>query len=66
MKKILIYTILFGLLGTCMTLLVLLGIDESVAYRDYETLKHNGDYEQKVTGCIFDFVCEKYTKELWK
>lgn len=64
--KYFIYTVLFLLLGACLTLLVLLGIDESMAYRDYETLRANGDYEQQVTGCIFDFVCEKYTRELWK
>ena len=64
--RMFIYCVLFGLLGLLMTLLVLLGIDESMAYRDYETLRANGDYEQQVTGCIFNFVCEKYTKELWK
>lgn len=61
-----IYTILFFLLGACLTLLVLLGIDMSIANRDYEKLIRNGDFEQSVNGCIFDFVCEKYTQELWK
>ena len=64
--RYLIMGILYLLASMLIVLLVLLGIDSSVAYRDYETLKQNGDYEQKVTGCIFDFVCEKYTKELWK
>lgn len=64
--RYLIMGTLYLLASMLVVLLVLLGIDTTVAYRDYETLKSHGDYEQKVTGCIFDFVCEKYTRELWK
>lgn len=54
------------LASLCFMLFVLLGIDMSIANRDYETLKHNGDYEQEVTGCVFEWVCKHYTEELWE
>lgn len=65
MKYVIQFTLLI-LASLCFMLFVLLGIDMSIANRDYEKLIQNGDYEQSVNGCIFDFVCEHYTKELWK
>jgi SMC interacting uncharacterized protein involved in chromosome segregation len=41
-------------------------MDINIAYNDYRRLSDNGDYEKKVEGCMFDWVCEKYTKELQK
>ena len=64
--KYLINGVLMMLASLCLVLFVLLGIDMSEANRDYERLVRNGDFEQRVEGCIFDFVCEHYTKELWK
>ena len=64
--KIFIQSVLILLLTIYLMFIVFLGIDISVAMKDYEKLKQNGDYEQKVEGCIFDWVCEKYTKELQK
>ena len=65
MKK-LIYAVLILLWGAIISCLVILGIDIEVARKDYVKLKENGDYEQKVEGCIFGWVCEKYTRELQK
>lgn len=64
--RYLVQGILLILLTVYLMFIVFLGIDISVAMKDYERLKENGDYEQKVEGCIFDWVCEKYTKELQK
>lgn len=65
MKYIYEFTLLM-LASLCFTLFVLLGIDMSIANRDYEKLIRNGDYEQSVNGCVFDFVCKHYTKQLWE
>lgn len=64
--KILTYLILYVLLGCCLLAFFALIIDINIAYNDYRRLSDNGDYEQQVTGCFFDWVCEKYTKELQK
>ena len=66
MKKIFIYGILYILLASCLTTLVLFGIDIETTRQDYQKAKENGNYEQKIDGCIFNYVCEKYTKELMK
>lgn len=63
MKKI-IYVVLFLLLALCLALIFLLGMDMEVARQDLVRLRDKGDYEQKVEGCIFDVVCEHYTREL--
>lgn len=65
MKKI-IYAVLFLLLALCLSLIFLLGMDMEVARQDLVRLRDKGDYEQKIEGCLFDWVCEKYTKELQK
>ena len=64
--KYIINGILMLLASLCFVLFVLLGIDTSVAHRDYERLKYYGDYERKVDGCIFEWVCKHYTEQLWK
>ena len=65
MKKF-IYAVLFLLLALCLALILLLGMDMEVARQDLVRLRDKGDYEQKIEGCIFDWVCEHYTKELQK
>lgn len=64
--KYFINGILMLLASICFTLFVLLGIDMSVANRDYEMMVRNGDFERRVEGCIFEWVCKHYTEELWK
>lgn len=64
--KILINGILWALLTAFMCLTIVYGIDIHVAREDYLRAKRNGEYEKPITGCMFDFVCERYTKELWK
>ena len=61
MKNIVIiaYGIIIG------TMLVL-GWDMETARQDYLRAKEQGNYEQRIEGCIFDMVCDRYTKELWK
>ena len=65
MKYIYEFTLLM-LASMCFTLFVLLGIDMSIANRDYEKLIQDGDYEQSVNGCVFDFVCKHYNQKLWE
>lgn len=65
MKYIYEFTLLM-LASLCFGLFVLLGIDMSVANRDYERMVRNGDFEQRVEGCIFEWVCKHYTEQLWK
>ncbi len=65
MKYIIQFT-LFTLASSCFVFFVLLGIDMSVANRDYETMARNGDFEGRVEGCIFDLVCKHYTEQLWE
>ena len=64
--RILTYTILCLLFTACMMNLVLLGIDYTVARESYLTAQKNGNYEKKIDGCIYQWVCDRYTKELWK
>lgn len=64
--KTFIYLVLFAILTACGSCLVVLGIDMHVAREDYLRAERNGNYEQAITGCIFDWVCERYTKELQK
>ena len=61
MKNIIIITY-----GVIVGFLIVLGFDMEVARQDYIKAKENGDYEQKIEGCIFHFVCNRYTKELWE
>ena len=61
MKNIIIITY-----GVIVGFLIVLGFDMEVARQDYIKAKENGDYEQKIEGCIFYFVCNRYTKELWE
>lgn len=61
-----IFIALYAVLMACGACLVVLGIDMHVAREDYLRAEKNGDYEQAITGCMFDWVCEKYTKELQK
>lgn len=64
--KYLINGILILFASLCFLLFVFLGIDMSVANRDYERMVRNGDFEQQVEGCIFEWVCKHYTEQLWK
>lgn len=66
MKKLTIYFVLTLCLASMILLLGLYGIDIECARRDYVNAVKQGNYEQPITGCLFDFVCEKYTQELWK
>ena len=50
--------------GVIVGFLIALGVDMEVARQDYLKAKENGDYEQRIEGCMFDFVCDRYTKEL--
>ena len=52
--------------GVIVGFLIVLGVDMEMARQDYLRAKEQGNYEQRIEGCIFDMVCEKYTKELWK
>ena len=65
MKKV-IFNLIWALSITsiCFTL-GLVGMDMTIAQRDYEHAVRNGDYEQQITGCIFDRVCDHYTEMLW-
>ena len=64
--RVLTYTILCLLFAACAINLVLVGIDYTIARDNYLRAKKNGDYEQKIEGCIYQWVCDRYTKELWK
>lgn len=64
--RVLIYTILCLLFAACAMNLVLLGIDYTIARDNYLKAQKNGNYEQKIEGCIYQWVCDRYTKELWK
>lgn len=64
--KIFVNLVLYLLLVVTMMMFFALFVDINVAYNDYRRLSENGDYEKKVEGCMFDWVCEKYTKELQK
>lgn len=58
--------ILMTLLVLLISFLIILGIDTDGARKDYLRAKEQGNYEQPITGCIFQAVCDRYTKELWK
>jgi len=60
------YAILCLLFAACAINLVLLGIDYTVARDSYLKAEKNGNFEQKIDGCIFQWVCDRYTKQLWK
>lgn len=64
--KTFIQTILLCLLVCCVTMLMFFGMDMTVANRDYIRLSNNGDYEQKIEGCIFEYTCNYYNKKLWE
>lgn len=64
--RIFTYLILYILLGCCLLAFFAMFIDIDMAYNDYRRFSERGDYEQQITGCFFDWVCEKYTKELQK
>lgn len=64
--KYLINGILMLLASLCLVLFFLLGIDMSVANRDYEKLIRSRECEQSVDGCIFDFVCKHFNQKLWE
>ena len=64
--KTFIYLILWALLLVLTACMVVYGIDIHVARDDYMRAKENGNYEQAITGCIFDWVCDRYSKELQK
>lgn len=64
--KIFVNLVLYLLLVATLMMFFALFVDINVAYNDYRRLSENGDYEKKVEGCMFDWVCEKYTKELQK
>lgn len=64
--KTFICLILWALLLAIMACMVVYGIDIHVAREDYLRAERNGDYERPITGCIFDFVCDRYTQELQK
>lgn len=64
--KIFVNLVLYLLLVATLMMFFALIVDINVAYNDYRRLSENGDYEKKVEGCIFDWVCEKYTRELQK
>ncbi len=66
MKKYLLYTILYLILTLLVSTIYLYGIDMEIARRDYLKSVKDGNYEVPITGCIFDFVCSKYTEELQK
>lgn len=52
--------------GIIVGFLIALGVDMETARQDYLRAKEQGNYEQRIEGCMFDFVCERYTKELQK
>lgn len=60
------YAILGVLFSGLLAFVGLLAIDTEVARVDYLRAKSQGDYEEKIDGCIFQFVCDHYTKQLWK
>ena len=64
--KIFVNLVLYLLLVATLVMFFALFVDINVAYNDYQRLSENGDYEKKVEGCMFDWVCEKYTRELQK
>lgn len=64
--KAFIQTILICLLACCVTMLMFFGMDITVANRDYIRLSNNSDYEQKIEGCLFDYVCNYYNEKLWE
>lgn len=64
--KYFIQGVLWLLMGSFMLMFVFLCIDIDMAERDYQRAKDKGDYEQVIRGCIFDWVCKKYTWELQK
>lgn len=61
MKSIIIITY-----GIIVGFLIALGVDMEVARQDFIKAKENGNYEQRIEGCIFEYVCNRYTKELQK
>lgn len=64
--KIFINTILFLILGLIMTTFIFLVVDISVAHRDFQRYEDNGDYEKRIEGCIFEYVCNYYNEKLWR
>lgn len=64
--RIFVNLVLYLLLVATLMMFFALFVDINVAYNDYRRLSENGDYEKKVEGCMFDWVCEKYTRELQK
>lgn len=64
--KIFVNLVLYLLLVATLMMFFAMFVDINVAYNDYRRLSENGDYEKKVEGCMFDWVCEKYTRELQK
>lgn len=59
MKNIIIITY-----GIIVGFLIALGVDMETARQDYLRAKEQGNYEQRIEGCIFEYVCNRYTKEL--
>lgn len=64
--KIFVNLVLYLLLVATLMMFFAMFVDISIAHNDYQRLSERGDYEKKVEGCIFDWVCEKYTRELQK
>ena len=41
------------------------GLDKELARRDYVKAVQYQDFEQPITGCIFNYNCEYYTNKLF-
>ena len=63
--KTFIYFMLYLLFILVFLLGVAVGVDMEIAKRDYNKALENGDYDKPITGCIFEQVCNLYTKRLF-
>lgn len=54
----------YTMVGALFFGLLVFGFDRDMARRSYNQFAENGDYEQKIAGCLYEINCEYYTNLL--
>ena len=58
-------TIMVAIAIALFTVAFAFGFDREMARQQYEDATKNGNYEKPITGCIWDYNCEHFTKMLY-
>lgn len=61
-----VITTLYLLLIIFIGMLFIFGMDMELARRDYVKATTEGNYEKPITGCLFETVCDTYTRRLYR